>query len=95
MSKKEAYQKKMQAELDEMGADIDKIKAKAEKAGADAQLEYYKQIDELRSMQALASTKLAKLKDASDDAWDDLKAGIDSAWIGISNALKSASSRFK
>ena len=95
MSMKETYQKKLQAQLDEWSAEIDILKAKADKAKADVQLEYYKEIKELRSMQEAASRSLAGLKDASDDAWEDLKAGMDSAWNSISSALKSATSKFK
>lgn len=95
MSNKEAYQKKLQAQLREWSAEIDKLKAHADKAGADAQLGYYKQIEELRSMQTAASSKLAEIKAASDDSWEDLKAGMDSAWSTIGDALKSARSRFK
>jgi len=95
MSMKEAYEQKLQAQLDEWGAEIDKLKAKAESAEADAQLEHYKRIEELRSMQESAANKIAELKDAGDDAWEDLKAGIDSAWDSLGNALKSAASRFK
>ena len=95
MSRKEAYQKKLQAQLDEWNAEIDKLKAKADKAEADAQLEYYKKIEELQSMQEATNSKLAKLREASDDAWEDLKAGIDSACNSLGNALKSAMARFK
>ena len=49
MGMKEAYEKKLQAQLDEWGAEIDKLKAKADKAEADAQLDYYKEIEELRT----------------------------------------------
>lgn len=95
MSMKEAYEQKLQAQLDEWGAEIDQLKAKADNAKADAQLDYYKQIEELRSMQESARNKLAELKDAGDDAWQDLKAGIDSARDSLGHALKSAASRFK
>jgi multidrug resistance efflux pump len=81
--------------LDEWSAEIDKLKAKVDKAEADAQLEYYKEIEELRTMQEAANSKLAELKEASDTAWEDLKAGIDSAWDSLGNALKTAASRFK
>lgn len=95
MSMKEAYEKKLQAQFDEWGAEIDKLKAKADKAEADAQLEYYKEIEELRTKQEIASKKLAELKEAGEDAWEDLKAGIESAWDSLGNALKSAASRFQ
>lgn len=95
MGMKEAYQQKLEAKLDEWTAEINKMKAKADKADADAQLEYYKQIEELRSKQETAQEKLEELKEAGEDAWEDLKAGMDSAWNSLGNALKSATSRFK
>lgn len=95
MSMKEAYEQKLQAQLDEWSADIDKLKAKADGAEADMQLEYYKQIEELRSLKDTAVDKLIELKDASDDTWEDLKAGIESAWDSLGNVFNSFASRFK
>jgi uncharacterized coiled-coil DUF342 family protein len=95
MSMKEAYEQKLQAQLDEWRAEIDKLKAKADGADADAQIEFYKTIDELRSMQKAATHKIAELKDAGDDVWEDLKAGIDSTWDSLGDALNSATSRYK
>ena len=46
-------------------------------------------------MQETANSKLAELKYASDDAWDDLKVHMDSVWNSLNNALKSARARFK
>jgi len=94
MSMKDAYEKKLQSQLDEWSADIDKLKAKADNAEADTQLEYYKQIEELRTMQETADEKLAELKDSSDDAWEDLKAGVENAQDSLAHAMKSAASRF-
>ncbi len=95
MSMKEAYEKKLQAQLDEWGAEINQLKAKADKAEANAQIEYNQQIKELRSMQESASEKLAELKEAGDDAWEDLKSGIENAWDSLNHALKSATAKFK
>jgi hypothetical protein len=95
MSKKQAYEKKLQAQLDEWSADIDKLKAKADAAAADEQLEYYKQIEQLQSMKDTANKKLTELKKAGDDAWEDIKVGIDSASDSLGSAFKSATSRFK
>lgn len=95
MNMKEAFEKKLQAQLDEWSAEIDKLKAKADAKEADVQLEYYKQIEELRSKQDAASSKLSELKEASDDAWEDLKAGVESAWDSLSTSIKSAVSHFR
>ena len=94
MTMKKAYEQKLLSKLDEWSAEIDKLKAKADFAEADAQLKYYKQIEELRTMQEAAGQKLDELKQAGDDAWEDLKAGMDSAWDSLSSAVKSATSRF-
>ena len=54
MSMKDAYQKKIEAQMAEWKSEIDKMKAKADKADADAKIAYYKEIDALRSKQKAA-----------------------------------------
>jgi len=95
MSMKEVYQQKLEAQLAEWNVAIDKLKAKADKAEAEAQIEYYKQIEDMRVKQEAARDKLTELKEAGEDAWEDLKAGLDSAWNSLGDAVKSATSRFK
>lgn len=46
MSKKKAYQQKIEAQLEEWKAEIDTMKAKAKKAGVDVQSWYYKQLED-------------------------------------------------
>jgi hypothetical protein len=94
-SMKDAYIAKLQAQLDEWGTEIDKLKAKADKAGADARIEYQSQIEDLRSMQATASQKLTELKEANLHTWESLKEGAEHAWNSLSNAVKSATSKFQ
>jgi chromosome segregation ATPase len=94
MERKEAYAKKVQAQLDEWDADIKKLRARAEQAEANAQIEYQKQIETLQSKRDSVKGKLADLKRASDDAWEDLKDGLESARDSLGNALKSATARF-
>jgi uncharacterized coiled-coil DUF342 family protein len=92
---KEAYEKKVEAQMAEWKSEIDKMKAKADKADADAKIAYYKEIDALRSKQKAAQEKLEELKAAGGDAWKDLKSGIDLALDSMAESLKSAASRFK
>lgn len=95
MSMKDAYEKKLEAQLHEWSAEIAKLKAQAEDAEGDVQLEYYKQVEELRSMQEGATEKLTELKDAGDNAWEDLKAGVENARNSLDAGLKSAAAKFK
>lgn len=95
MSTKEAYEKKLEAQLAEWNADIEKLKAKANKAEGDIQLEYNKRIDDLHAMRESVEIKLHELKNSSGSAWEDLKVGLDGAFISLDEAVKSAISRFK
>lgn len=95
MSMKDAYVTKMHAKLDEWSAEIDNLKAKADVAEANVQLEYEQQISELKLKQNEAHKKLLELKNASDGAWEDLKAGVERAWVSVSSAVESATSRFR
>ena len=47
MSKKTEYEKQLQAQLDEFGAEIDRLKARADKAEADAEPWHHKQVEVL------------------------------------------------
>lgn len=94
MEKKDAYEKKLEARLAEWQSDIDKLMAKAEQAEGDAQLAYMEQIDELRAQQKTTSDKPNELGAASDDAWEDLKEGIEKSWDDLSKATNKALSRF-
>ena len=95
MSNRDAYIKKMKAKLDEWNADIAIIEAKAESAGADMKIKYHQKIDELKQQRQEATTKLVELQNSSDEAWGDIKAGLEKAWDSFGNAVNSALSRFK
>ena len=94
MNEKGAYRQKLEARLDQWRADIDKLQAKAREAGADARLEYDKQIGKLRDQQDKARKKLGELDAASGEAWKDLKIGFEKAWDDLGTAVKTATQRF-
>jgi len=95
MSKKEAYQQKIEAQLNEWKADIDKLKSRADQANASAQVGLYEQIDELKAKREAVAKKFEELRNASDEAWEDVKSGLDLAKESLSEAMSSASDRFK
>jgi uncharacterized coiled-coil DUF342 family protein len=94
MTTKEAYQQKLEAQLDEWNAEIAKLKAKADKAEAEIRIAYNQQIEDLRTKEDAMRQKLNELKNSSESAWQDLKSGIDRAWSSLSDSIKSAQARF-
>jgi len=94
MNEKKAYEQKQQAQLDEWTAEIDKLKAKAEHAKADAKIQLMEDIKEAEAMQAKVENQLEELRDSTDDAWTDIKHGLDDAARSLGSSLRSAAGRF-
>jgi len=92
---RQAYEQKLQAQLDEWKAQIALLNAELNKAEANAQIEYKKTIEALEQQRDAAEAKLDELQRSGEDAWLDLKVGIEAAWERLDNAVKSAASRFK
>ena len=95
MLDKDLYIQKLHARLDQWNAKIDKLRAKADKAEAGVRQEYFKQIEYLQGRKKEAEVKLAEMRAAGGDAWEDLKIGVGMAWDAMEEAIKSATSRFK
>jgi uncharacterized coiled-coil DUF342 family protein len=95
MSKKQAYEEKFKAQLDELSAKIDVLKAKAKQAEASVKTEYYATIDELLKKRTEAQNRLEDLREAGDGAWEDMKQGVEESWAAFSAAVKAAASRFQ
>jgi hypothetical protein len=95
MSERDAYVQKLKAQLDEWNAEIDRLEAQARQAGGDARLQYEKQVQSLREQRRDAETRLAGLRAATGDAWDQLREGVDQAWSDLKSGLEKASSAFK
>jgi mevalonate kinase len=95
MSTKEAYKQKIEAELELAQAKLAEFKAQAKSSAADARIKYAKQVDELEQKVDVTKAKLKELGEASDDAWEQLKDGVESAWATLSAAIRNAAAKFK
>ena len=92
--KRKAYEEKLDAQVNEWSAQITLLKAKAENAKADAKIDYYKSIEALEHKQGEAKAKLKELKTAGDEAWEDVKAGLEKSWSEVKTAYHDAVSKF-
>ena len=93
--KRKAYEEKLDAQLEEWSAQIALLKAKASKARAEAKIEYNKTIEALQRRQDEARAKLHELKASGDEAWEDIKIGLEKAWAEVKAAFHDATSKFK
>jgi len=95
MNKKDKFVRKMHSELDQWNNEIDDLVARADKAEEQIQAEFHQQIKELHSKRDEVHQQLYEIEQASEDAWEDMKLGIEMAVGDISEAINTAISRFK
>ena len=95
MDKRKAYEEKLDAQLKEWSAQIALLKAKADKAKAEAKVEYYKMIETLQGQQETARMKLEDLRAVGDDRWEDYKTDGEETWAQIKAAFQKAISKFE
>ena len=78
-TKRDAYVEKLNGHLVAWNGEIDEFQAKADKAKADVQAEFRKQVEEMKAKRQALEGKMADLKNASEEAWEDVKNGVDVA----------------
>jgi hypothetical protein len=92
---RDAYRRKSEAELKELNARLDLLDSKAQKADAEAKIGFTEQIYELKEKRDNLRDRIEDLKEASGDAWKDLRKGIEEAALDLRTALDVASTRFE
>ena len=94
MSEKEAYQQKIEARIAEWNAEMDKLRAQAKGLAAEGRIEAESRLQDLTIKKEAAEAKLAELRNAGGDAWQELKSGIDRAVRELDESVKRAVSKF-
>jgi hypothetical protein len=69
--------------------------AKADKATADAKVQYQEQIKHLRAKLNETQGRLQQLKSSSGEAWVALKDGTEKAWGELRGAMDNALAKFR
>jgi hypothetical protein len=62
---------------------------------ADARIKNAKQVEEIEHRVGATKAKLKELGEASEDAWGQLKDGVESAWGALSVAIRNVTAKFK
>lgn len=94
MGKKEDYHELLDARLKEMHEEIDLLKAKAGQAKAEQKIKYHAEVEKLRKKHRHVRDKLHELRDESESAWAEVKAGVDFAWEDLRDAVYRARKKF-
>ena len=92
-STREDYLNKVKAKLDEWNAEIGVLEARLDQVKADARIQYQKQLEDARKRRDELKQKLDQVSSSGEEAWGELKSGLDLAWDALSDAVKSAKSK--
>ena len=98
MESKDSYLEKMKAKLDDLNykwnIERNKLEAKAQHAKVEARKKYEEKLKILQKKREKMSQKLDQIDGAGEDAWKDIKEGVENAWQSLNEAIKKARSHF-
>jgi predicted small secreted protein len=93
--KKEEYQRTLAAQMRELDVKIDELKAKAGRASDAVKAEFARDMEALDRQKAVLAQKMEAVKASSASAWNDVKAGANSAMDSITQTYERAKARFQ
>ncbi len=95
MDAKEAYRKKLNAQIGEWDAQINLLSAKLKNAGADANLAAATKLESLRNKKDEVMQKLKDLDSSTGEAWKEIQSTADKILDELKNGVTAALSKFK
>lgn len=91
----EGYQKKAQEVVNEYRGKLKELEAKAKNLGEKAKAEAREGMDELQKKIDAAEQKLKAIRSATGEAWEKLKADLDSSLESVKETYKKVVARFQ
>jgi len=95
MDKRTDYVEKLSAQMVDWDVQIEQLKDKAESAPPETRFDYAKLIAALQLKRDQAAIELQGISAASDDEWEDLKAGAEQIWNEVQNVFSDAVRKMK
>ena len=95
MTTRQDYYDKFAARLEELRSEIGLLRAKANTGTMDVKAKVHGEIERLREKEKHFEKKLHALRKSGDEAWAELKLGIDLAWKDLREGVTAARNRFK
>lgn len=95
MDDKKLYERKKQAQLNELKADIDKLKAKVLISSLDAQIKINEHIRTLEHEFDETMIKLSELKKSADETYETIKTSVESACDKVASTFSDIKRKLK
>jgi predicted nucleic acid-binding Zn-ribbon protein len=95
MITKDEFIANLKTQLDEMSSEIDEMEKKALEIKEKSRAGIQKQITKLRAKRDAALNKLQEIKNTNEDAWVDLKKGVENVVNSLKTGLTKTLSHYK
>jgi len=92
IQQKDAFQRKVQTELDEMQVRIKQLRGQVKHASAEARADIQKAIGELEKKKDLANKKVKAIHSATASSWEQVKSKTEAAMDDLRDSLTRARS---
>lgn len=90
IQQKDAFQRKVQAELDEMQVRITQLRGQARHASTEARADLQKALREIEKKKDLANKKVKAIRSATASSWEQVKSKTEAALKDLRDALNRA-----
>ncbi len=90
MENRREYIEKIAARLKELDHEISELEIIADKAADEVKAEYNQQIKDLFLKKENLQDKVNSIREASGNAWEDMKSGARLSWEVLNDSVKSA-----
>ena len=90
MENRREYIEKIAARLKELDHEIGELEMIADKAAEEVKAEYHQQIKDLFLKKENLENKVNSIREASGNAWEDMKAGAALSWEVFNDSVKSS-----
>jgi D-ribose pyranose/furanose isomerase RbsD len=94
-TKKQIYQEKMQAHMDQMNAKIERLIAEFDEANPDTRQKVQDQIDDLTDQQNQAEAKFNEFKNAEERNWKKMRSDVEEALDNLQESLEQTAQEFE
>ncbi|MDZ7762427.1 MAG: hypothetical protein U5L00_19535 [Desulfovermiculus sp.] len=95
MRTREEYIQDLKERLDELNNKIDELQLQGKLAEMESKQEYEQHVQKFTAKRDEILDRLQKMRNSSDEAWEDLRKGVDQAWSHLKEAFDQARSHFK
>lgn len=95
MTVQEAFIRKIQTRLSELDEEVERLQNIAHTAEGEKKTEMFGRLSELNEKRGRLESKLADLREAGEDAANEMQAGVENAWRDFNDTVEAARLYFR